>query len=234
MGFDVERVRLSAVNVYLIKGDRLALVDTGMKSSYRKLFRELWEAGIGPKDIDFILMTHHHMDHAGNLARLKALSGATVIAGEADAPVIEGERDTPLTSRINATGRLLSLLPDSLVRWYQSYERVGVDRKVSGGEVIEELGLEVVPLPGHTPGGVGYLDREGRRAFVGDLVSYFMGRPGMPALSASESLEEIFDSQERLAGLDLEVAYPGHGRVMKPGASKLIGDYTRKKRARAR
>ena len=54
----------------------------------------------------------------------------------------------------------------------------------------------------------------------------------MPFLMSSENLEQIFESQEKLADLGLEIAYPGHGSIITPNASKVIGDYTRKKRAK--
>ena len=106
-----------------------------------------------------------------------------------------------------------------------------MDRLVSGGEMIEELGLEVIALPGHTPGGVGYYDPEGRRAFIGDLVSYWLSSARMPTISASESIEQIHGSQELLIGLDLETAYPGHGAVIQPNASKTIGSFLARKKA---
>jgi glyoxylase-like metal-dependent hydrolase (beta-lactamase superfamily II) len=61
-------------------------------------------------------------------------------------------------------------------------------------------------------------------------VSYFYSRPGMPALVASESLEDIYASQELLAGLDLRTAYPGHGKIIEPDASKIIGVFLGKKK----
>ena len=100
-----------------------------------------------------------------------------------------------------------------------------IDRKVEGGDMVPELGLEVIGLPGHTAGGVGYLDREGDRAFIGDMVSYFFGRPGMPAVCASKSLEDIGQSQKLLADMGLKTAYPGHGKIIEPDASKIIGVY---------
>jgi glyoxylase-like metal-dependent hydrolase (beta-lactamase superfamily II) len=95
--------------------------------------------------------------------------------------------------------------------------------------MIEEFGLEVLALPGHTAGGVGFLDREGRRAFVGDMVSNLIS-PGMPVLSASDSVEQILSSQELLAGLGLNTVYPGHGSPIEPDASRQIAEMLRKKR----
>lgn len=232
MGFDVTRIP-GIGNAYLLTGERVALVDTMGPRGYGKIEKALAAKGLGAKDVEFILVTHHHYDHAGSAAKIKELSGATVIAGADDTPVIDGTRPNPAPSSINRLGRLMRRLPKSLVEGYQKYQkyqRVPVDRKVTGGELIEELGLEVIALPGHTQGGVGYLDRPGRRAFIGDMVSNFFGRPGMPALLASHSLEKIFESQEALAALDLEIAYPGHGKVIQPTASRKIADYVARKR----
>ena len=62
-------------------------------------------------------------------------------------------------------------------------------------------------------------------------MSYFFGRPGMPALAASRSLEEIHAHRSSLAGLDLQTAYPGHGKIIEPDASGIIGVYVGKKKA---
>jgi glyoxylase-like metal-dependent hydrolase (beta-lactamase superfamily II) len=232
MDYEVTHIKGGFENAYLLTGGRVALVDTLAPTGYRKLENALNKQGLAVSDVELILITHHHFDHVGNLAKIKVASGATVIAGEADAPFIDGSTPLPPVSDLNRLGRLLRRLPDSWIRSYQRFTYTGVDRTVRGGEIIDELDLEVVPLPGHTPGGVGFLDRDAKQAFIGDLVSYFFGRLGMPTLSASESLEQIFASQKLLAGLGLETAYPGHGRIIESGASKMIGDYNRKKCSR--
>ena len=231
MRFEVTPIKTMMVNAYLLTGDHVALVDTLTGAGFRKVEKALQGKGLEVADVEFILITHHHYDHAKNAAKIKKLSGATLIAGAADASVIDGTEPNPPPSRINRLGRFMGRLPKSFLESYQSYERVEVDRKVTGGEVIEELGLEVVAVPGHTPGGVCFLDREGRRAFTGDMVSCFRGKPGMPSLSFSEGLDKIRESQETLAGLDLDIAYPGHGNIIQPDASTVIADYVEKQKA---
>jgi glyoxylase-like metal-dependent hydrolase (beta-lactamase superfamily II) len=230
MGFEVVPIIGLTENAYLLKGEHPALVDTMVTKSFKRIVRVLGDHGLSVGDIEFVLITHNHFDHAGNAARIKELSGATLIAGAEDAGVIEGTELIPAMSDINRLGRTMGKLPDSWVRKYQKFDHVKIDRKVEGGDVIEELGLEVLGLPGHTSGGVGYLDRPRKRAFIGDMVSYFFGKPGMPALSASKSLDDIYRSQELLADLDLMTAYPGHGKIIEPEASKIIGTYLVKKR----
>ncbi|MGM0791669.1 MAG: MBL fold metallo-hydrolase [Bacillota bacterium] len=57
------------VNVYLIKGDRLTLVDAGPKTeeAWEALSHQLQELKLKPQDIEQVILTHHHPDHAGLL-----------------------------------------------------------------------------------------------------------------------------------------------------------------------
>ena len=53
------------VNVYLFKGDKITLIDTGMKQTANLLRKALEEHGIRFSDIDNIVVTHGHVDHYG-------------------------------------------------------------------------------------------------------------------------------------------------------------------------
>lgn len=57
------------VNVYVVKGDALTLFDTGVKTKESKevLIYKLRELGLKIADIEQVILTHHHPDHAGAL-----------------------------------------------------------------------------------------------------------------------------------------------------------------------
>ncbi|WP_338749960.1 MBL fold metallo-hydrolase [Bacillus sp. FJAT-52991] len=57
------------VNVYVVKGDRLTLVDAGVKTkaSWEALVYGLSQLGYAPKDLEQVVLTHHHPDHVGLL-----------------------------------------------------------------------------------------------------------------------------------------------------------------------
>ncbi|WP_078428091.1 MBL fold metallo-hydrolase [Alkalihalobacterium alkalinitrilicum] len=69
------------VNVYLIEGDLLTLVDTGPKTdeAWEILIKGIEETGYQLKDIQQILITHHHVDHSGLLERIRKISGAQTL-----------------------------------------------------------------------------------------------------------------------------------------------------------
>ena len=49
--------------VYLIAGETLALVDTGLLGGARKVEDYIRSIGRRPEDLELVLMTHSHPDH---------------------------------------------------------------------------------------------------------------------------------------------------------------------------
>ena len=73
----------------------LTLVDTGVATpdTREELLAGLENAGIEVDDIEQVLLTHWHEDHAGLAGWIQAESGATIRAHAADAALIEGDRE---------------------------------------------------------------------------------------------------------------------------------------------
>ena len=73
---------LGSVNLWLLKGDPLTLVDAGPANSeaLTALEKGLAEHGYALADIEQLLLTHHHLDHAGLPQTIRERSGATVVA----------------------------------------------------------------------------------------------------------------------------------------------------------
>ena len=66
----------------LIETDEgLILLDGGLPQSAEVIVGNISALGFRPKDIRFIGLSHAHFDHAGGIAALQSLSGATVVAG---------------------------------------------------------------------------------------------------------------------------------------------------------
>lgn len=217
-------VGTATANCYLVLGENPYLVDTNVPKARARILRALSERELKPGDLQYILITHHHYDHTGSVAELKRLSGAKVAAGRMDAAVINGKQPPPGPGKISLAGKLIGMLPSSWLDKYQKFETCEVDMELDDGDELEELGLEVLALPGHTEGGVALYNREGGWAFVGDMVANIMGRPGPPFLSFSHDRKEILNSIQRLAELDLDYAFPGHGKILGPGAGEKIGE----------
>ncbi|GAA4942361.1 MBL fold metallo-hydrolase [Actinoplanes utahensis] len=86
---DWRRVDLSFVSVYLlIRGGEVAVVDTGTAGSATSVEDVLRTAGLGWAAVKHVILTHQHQDHAGGLAEIAPLVGATLYAGTDDVTAI--------------------------------------------------------------------------------------------------------------------------------------------------
>lgn len=58
--------------VYLVKLEKKnILIDTGSPQTEDELLADLKQLGLNPKDIDLIILTHHHWDHTGGILPFK-------------------------------------------------------------------------------------------------------------------------------------------------------------------
>lgn len=75
------------VSAYVVRGQKTALVDCGYASSYQNVLLGLAELGIAPSDVNYVIPTHVHLDHAGAAGHLmKELPNAELIAHENGVP----------------------------------------------------------------------------------------------------------------------------------------------------
>ena len=157
-----------------------------------------------------ILNTHGHADHiAGNAAMKQAYPEAPLIIGVHDAIMLEDA-----DANLSAPFGMPVVSPPA-------------DRLVREGDVVEAAGfrLEVLDIPGHSPGHVVYLLRgEPCRVFGGDvLFRGSIGRTDFPGGSMERLLTGI---RRKLFTLpDDTVVYPGHGPVTTVGHEKQCNPF---------
>lgn len=60
------------VHVYIVKNDIITLIDAGVhtEEAWQAFNEQLKNIGLTPKDIDQVVLTHHHPDHIGLVGRL--------------------------------------------------------------------------------------------------------------------------------------------------------------------
>ena len=74
-------------------GDGLIMFDTGYQSSLYLVINNMYELGLSPKNLKYIVLTHGHIDHMGGARALNELTGAKIFLGEADRQSANGELD---------------------------------------------------------------------------------------------------------------------------------------------
>ena len=135
-------------NVYYVGTDGLAsylitspqghiLVDTVMPEATSQIKASIEKLGFKVTDIKYLVNTHAHIDHTGGLAEMKQASGAQMIAGEADKPVLEG-----------------GYYPGAQEETALAFPPVKVDRTVREGDTVSvgDVTLTARETPGHSPG----------------------------------------------------------------------------------
>ncbi len=202
----------SAVNFYVFDtGSGLAVVDFGASADHlERLSKGLAEHSLSLDDVKVTLVTHAHSDHIGCLNALQQHHTVTSYAHTADAPIIRGKAPYQYANpaELGFFGKLL--LPNLPKMAPVPAE---IDIEVTDGDLLNDVmpGLQVVHLPGHTYGQVGYWLPEKRTLFAGDAVGHLFGRLYQWLRFASPDWEAGKASVRKLADLEPDVLCLGHG-----------------------
>lgn len=124
------------------------LIDGATPKSAVQIAAHIRKLGFKPEDIRYILVSHEHFDHAGGIAELQALSGATVITSPAAKSVLASGKNDKGDPQFGYD------LPDM--------KPLGRIRTVRDGETVELGSLSITAhyTPGHTQGGISWTWKE--------------------------------------------------------------------------
>lgn len=214
--------------VYLVRGEgENLLFDTGTwtRPEYGPGMAEFLIEHLDREEnpLRYIFLSHFHFDHAGNASILKERYGAEVICHPLDKPLIEDplfalepanisrfgvDCDTWLTMFNLVPGEKLAHSDRATIEKYWN-RPVKVDRVVEHGDSIPLRGanLQVVHLPGHTPGHIGLWNAGSRTLYSADLMVFPAPISPFPFGNAMDNAMSI----QRCLDLEPECLFEGHG-----------------------
>ena len=222
--------RRTSVNTFLIHSrGRTAIVDTGsgnyLQPTAGFVQRNLAAAGIDPKSIDTVLLTHMHPDHS---AGLTDMSNGQRLFPNAELVMHENEQaywfDDGAMSKVDERSRQLYFLAGrEQVEPYKDRTRL-----FQQGEVFP--GVTAVPSLGHTPGHTAYLIASGKDQLMiwGDTVHVPEVQTAFPEAgmafdtdlaAAAASRKRMFDrvSTDGILIAGMHLHFPAFSRLARRG-----------------
>lgn len=198
-----------SAHAYLIKGlQRNLLIDSCLPDGTEQVSDCLASVGLQPKDIDLLLLTHEHIDHAGGAPFFgqHALIGAHRLA--ANKLSLRDEfvlMNKAFGSNANAFHTDLLLAEDTTIN-LGNYE------------------LHVIHTPGHCSGSICFYEPEHQLLFSGDVI---MANGIVGGVLQSGNISDYIHSLKRLSTLKIRHLFPGHGHISSHAETDIIAGIER-------
>ncbi|PSQ10586.1 MBL fold metallo-hydrolase [Halobacteriales archaeon QS_7_69_60] len=187
-------------SVYLLDADRPAIVDSGIGTEYERILDGLEAVGIAPAELEAVLLTHVHLDHAGGAGFIAAETGADVYVHADGADFLSDPG--PLWEGTKAA-------VGDQIRYYTEPESVPADavESVRDGDAVD-LGsttLDVHHAPGHAFHQVVFEDRAADAVYTADAAGIYV--PTFDAVRETTpppgfDFEEVVADARMIADLD--------------------------------
>jgi len=197
---EVQALGAIGANCYLYscaETKKAVVIDPGADG--KRIYRWILEKGL---NVEYILITHGHVDHIGAVDELRELLGDVLVGIHADDADMLTDARKNLSSYVG--GGLVLKKADILLQDGQEL-MIGKER------------IKVIATPGHSPGGVCFLCSEG--LFSGDtLFAGSIGRTDFPGGSMNQLLDGV---KKKLLILPEDTrVFPGHGEETSIGEEK--------------
>jgi endoribonuclease LACTB2 len=185
---DIFNVGYKSINLYLIASStHRLLIDSGFPNSLNNLGREMRKTGFKVNEIDFLIVTHFHIDHAGAIQELKN-QGVKFILFD-----IQQNNIKPMENMTIGKWQYTPLLLDDNIM-------MKIDDSV---EFLKSINIngQIIKTAGHTDDSISLVLDSGE-CFIGDLLAEYL---------LTEKDFELNKSWQKLKQLGIKEAYPSHG-----------------------
>jgi glyoxylase-like metal-dependent hydrolase (beta-lactamase superfamily II) len=210
------------------------LVDAGLPGMVPQFIEAIESSGVSPAKLTHIIITHHDFDHIGSLGELQKSLPRRVetLSHPEEVPYIQGEKP-PVKMTPQAVAQMqeqMKSLPEERRRAMQAMldamknrEKPKVDRTVVDGEVLPICGgIQIIHVPGHTPGHVCLYLASVKALITGDALFVESGDlvPAPPLFNADTPT--ALASLKKLTRYDIETVISYHGGLYRDAPNRRI------------
>lgn len=148
------------VFAYLIFGNKITLIDSGVAGAESIIFDYIKKNGRDPQEISSLILSHSHPDHIGSAKIIKDVTGCRVLCHAAEKDWIE---DVKRQARERPVPGFDSLVSGSIT----------VDGLLEDGAILrieEDIQCKVIHTPGHSAGSISLFFEDEKVFFSGDAL----------------------------------------------------------------
>lgn len=235
------------VNTYVLLGDEVTLIDTGVHTdqAWCLLEKGFKDIGLELKDITQLFLTHHHLDHIGQANLIKQLTGCRIIA-HPDAEPFMRQEQTFITGIRNQKRSfyLAHGIPEADLQQYLKISpttlSVKPDQLLTEGDVLPgHPEWQVIETPGHAIGHISLYHEQEQVLIAGDhLIKHISANAILEYVEQAgvfqrvRSLITYRQALQKCLKLQIRTAYSGHGEPITE-VNELIKRQLAKQDARA-
>jgi len=208
---------------YVLKGEKILIVETGPASSIPNLLSGLGELDVSPEEVAYVAVSHVHIDHAGGAGTLlKHLPDAKVIVHPRGVSHLIDPAKLWLASK-QTLGEVAEM--------FGKPEPVSEDRIIAAAEgwtldLGKGLKLRIMEASGHASHNVAYYERQSNGVFPGDGAGAYLPEFGavFPTTPPPFRPDIAMVSIDKLIRLNPKFLYYSHfGKA--PDAARRLRDY---------
>ena len=206
---------------FLIDAEEPVIVDTGLQDCAGNVLDAVEDIGVAHEDVEHIVVTHVHLDHAGGVGEVaEACPNADILTHESSVKYLtDDENARRLVEKVHA-------VEDGLGDAYGGIETVEEERvvRVGDGDTVDlgDRELEVIETTGHAPHHISLYDGESDALFVVDEgCAYFQGEESVTTPPPNFDYEETLRSFDRFEEYDAEYLLYGHYGVNYDGEEAI-------------
>ncbi len=208
----------SAMVFVLDSQDGFTLIDSGIFKRTHLLIAQLEKNRFSARHLRSIVLTHCHCDHIGGVTELVKWSDTKIAAHRDDIPYIKQEKI------ISGPYRNMMIQEQKVMKQF-GYNIDRVDIPLKEGDIIDALGgLEVIHVPGHTPGSIALYQPDRRIMFFGDVIRN-NPKQGLVAGEPEEfnvDTEQTRRDAQKLLQREIDAALFSHGDPILKNAGSVI------------